>query len=293
MKGGSPALAASLPDGILLLGVGGGQSKVFELFDRLALAGLGHPADIEKIRQAAIDAAHLEAFTRAPEDVSLRRLVSFGLKSAAQDENFEQIFHRAVPRRSCPPPNSAPRRKKICCYAGLHFDGAFQFQTGGVQIAASVPEREIAAQAWLKKAFASNPSRSDAADLMLQTWWLLTENKPFDNTIPAGGRAPGRLARRHAKPRRGNRLAGSPQRTRGTLRTPHSRPGRLMNRVVGLETEYGCLTSTPAGSFIAVERVRDWIFGREEYGLIDVHHRDWDEPPGNGGFSSTASRVIY
>src|SRR5258708_19675837 len=57
-----------------------------------------------------------------------------------------------------------------------------------------------------------------------------------------------------------------------------------MNRIVGLETEYGCLTSTPAGSFIAVERVRDWIFGREEYGLIDVHHRDWDEPPGNGGF---------
>jgi len=32
-----------------------------------------------------------------------------------------------------------------------------------------------------------------------------------------------------------------------------------MNRIVGLETEYGCLTNTPAGSFIAVERVRDWI----------------------------------
>ena len=59
LKGGSPALAASLPDGILLLAVGSGQSKVFELFDRHALAGLGHPADIEKIRQAAIDAAEL------------------------------------------------------------------------------------------------------------------------------------------------------------------------------------------------------------------------------------------
>jgi hypothetical protein len=64
-----------------------------------------------------------------------------------------------------------------------------------------------------------------------------------------------------------------------------------MNRIVGLETEYGCLTSTPAGSFIAVERVRDWIFGREEYGLIDVHHRDWDEPPGNGGFLFNGGRV--
>src|SRR5579862_6071993 len=64
-----------------------------------------------------------------------------------------------------------------------------------------------------------------------------------------------------------------------------------MNRVVGLETEYGCLTNTPAGSFIAVERVRDWIFGREEFGLIDVHHRDWDEPPGNGGFLFSGGRV--
>jgi hypothetical protein len=64
-----------------------------------------------------------------------------------------------------------------------------------------------------------------------------------------------------------------------------------MNRIVGLETEYGCLTSTPAGSFVAVERVRDWIFGREEYGLIDVHHRDWDEPPGNGGFLFNGGRV--
>ena len=64
-----------------------------------------------------------------------------------------------------------------------------------------------------------------------------------------------------------------------------------MNRVAGLETEYGCLTSTPAGSFIAVEKVRDWIFSHEEFGLIDVHHRDWDEPPGNGGFLFNGGRV--
>lgn len=64
-----------------------------------------------------------------------------------------------------------------------------------------------------------------------------------------------------------------------------------MNRIVGLETEYGCLTGTPASSFSAVERVRDWIFGQEQYGLIDVHHRDWDEPPGNGGFLFNGGRV--
>src|SRR5205809_7664581 len=137
LKGGSPVFAASLPDGILLLGVGSGQSKVFELFDRHALGGLGHPADIEKIRQAAIDAAHMEAFTRAPEDVSLRRLVSFGL-SPQLKTNFEQIF-------------SAPFLiEMILAELGselgsdvvvrLHFDGGFQISTTTVIVAASEPE---------------------------------------------------------------------------------------------------------------------------------------------------------
>jgi|HubBroStandDraft_6_1064221.scaffolds.fasta_scaffold209635_2 proteasome alpha subunit len=182
MKGGSPALAASLPDGILLLGVGGGQSKVFELFDRHALAGLGHPADIEKIRQAAIDAAHTEAFTRAPEDVSLRRLVGFGL-SPQLKTNFEQIFTAPFLVELVIAELAAEPEKDLL--VRLHFDGAFQLQSGGVQIAASMPEKELAAHDWLKKALANNPSRKDAADLLLQTWWLLKEDKPFDSKIPS------------------------------------------------------------------------------------------------------------
>lgn len=78
LKSGSPVFAASLADGILLLGVGSGQSKVFELHDREAMAALGHPADIEKLRQAAVDAAHVESFTRAAEDVTLRHVASLG-----------------------------------------------------------------------------------------------------------------------------------------------------------------------------------------------------------------------
>lgn len=181
LKGGSPALAASLPDGILLIGVGGGQSKVFELFDRHALAGLGHPADIEKIRQAAIDAAHTEAFTRAPEDVSLRRLVGFGL-SPQLKTNFEQIFTAPFLVELVLVELGAESAKDLL--VRLHFDGTFQVQFGGAQVAASVPECEIAAHAWLKNALASNPSRRDAADLLLQAWWLLRENKPFDSNIP-------------------------------------------------------------------------------------------------------------
>src|SRR5215212_636665 len=134
LKGGSPVFAASLPDGILLLGVGGGQSKVFELFDRHALAGLGHPADIEKIRQAALDAAHMEAFTRAPEDVSLRRLVSFGL-SPQLKTNFEQIFSAPFLVEMLLAELGANPDTDIV--VRLHFDGAFQISTTAVTVAAA------------------------------------------------------------------------------------------------------------------------------------------------------------
>jgi proteasome alpha subunit len=181
LKGGSPVLAASLPDGILLLGVGGGNSKVFELFDRHALAGLGHPADIEKIRQAAIDAAHTEAFTRAPEDVTLRRLVSFGL-SPQLKTNFEQIFAAPFLVELLLAEIGAEPEKDLLLR--LHFDGSFQFQNGGVMIAASQPEPEAEAQAWLARELSGKTGRSVAADLLLQAWWCLVENKPWGDALP-------------------------------------------------------------------------------------------------------------
>lgn len=182
LKGGSPAFAASLPAGVLLLGVGAGQSKVFELFDRHGLAGLGHPADIEKIRQSAIDLAHMEAFTRAPEDVSLRRLVSYGL-SPQLKLNFEQIF-------------SAPYLVELLlvelgCEQGrdlllrLHFDGAFQVLPHGVAVVASNSESEAAALGWLKEGLPGASERTKAAELLLQCWWCLLENKSFGQAVPS------------------------------------------------------------------------------------------------------------
>jgi len=213
LKSGTPVLAASLPEGILLLGVGGGQSKVFELFDRLALAGLGHPADIEKIRQAAIDAAHVEAFTRAPEDVSLRRLVGFGLGPQLKT-NFEQIF-------------SAPFLVELLLaelgpepgrdlFFRLHFDGSYQTQFGGAVVAAIDAEAEAGARKWLGEMIQTKTDRKEAADLLLQAWWRLSENKPFTERLPeeearrAGWREAakgkeieiGWLARRSSRPAR-------------------------------------------------------------------------------------------
>jgi proteasome accessory factor A len=64
-----------------------------------------------------------------------------------------------------------------------------------------------------------------------------------------------------------------------------------MTRVVGLETEYGCLTADPSGPASTVGRVRNWLFEHQRYGLPDVFQRDWDEPPGNGGFLFNGGRA--
>lgn len=182
LKGGSPVFAVSLPEGILLLGVGAGQSKVFELFDRHALAGLGHPADLEKIRQAAIDAAHVEAFTRAPEDVSLRRLVGFGLGPQLKT-NFEQIFSAPFLVEMVLAELGSDQGRDL--FFRLHFDGSFQMQNGpGVVVAASQSEPEAAAQKWLAEALREKSKPGEVADLLLQAWQRLTEGKPFTDDWP-------------------------------------------------------------------------------------------------------------
>lgn len=88
---GLPVVALSADPGILFLTIKTSTPKLFEIYDHLALGSLGHPADIEKVRQAAIDAAHLEGFARSPNDVTARRLVSYNLAPALKNA-FEQIF---------------------------------------------------------------------------------------------------------------------------------------------------------------------------------------------------------
>ncbi|MDW8342905.1 MAG: proteasome accessory factor PafA2 family protein [Verrucomicrobiae bacterium] len=67
-----------------------------------------------------------------------------------------------------------------------------------------------------------------------------------------------------------------------------------MNRVVGLETEYGCLVlqdERPGGPDALPVRVKNHLFQNARYGLIDLHYRDYEEPPGNGGFLLNGGRL--
>jgi proteasome accessory factor A len=64
-----------------------------------------------------------------------------------------------------------------------------------------------------------------------------------------------------------------------------------VNRIAGLETEYGCLTTEQFGPASVIGRVRSWIFDKHRFGLADTHQRDWDEPAGNGGFLFNGGRA--
>src|SRR2546427_4109838 len=59
-----------------------------------------------------------------------------------------------------------------------------------------------------------------------------------------------------------------------------------MDRIVGVETEYGCLLSEEEphlNSDVWPAKVKNYLFRKANAGTIDLHYRDYEEPPGNGG----------
>lgn len=67
-----------------------------------------------------------------------------------------------------------------------------------------------------------------------------------------------------------------------------------MNRIVGIETEYGCLVADETAQGTADSwpvRVKNYLFKKSRVGAIDLHYRDYEEPPGNGGFLLNGGRL--
>jgi len=149
LKSGTPVFALSRPEGVLLLGVGQKQSKVFEIYDRHAFAALGHPVDIEKIRQAAIEAAHLEGFNRSAKDVTLRRLISFSLSGMLKNA-FEQVFAPPLIVESLfAELGDRPAQDNL---VRVHYDGDHYYETSGVLLAHRDAQAEREAGEWIRKA---------------------------------------------------------------------------------------------------------------------------------------------
>lgn len=183
LKGATPVFAVSRPEGILLLGVGQGHSKVFEIYNRHGFAALGHPVDIEKVRQSAIEAAHLEGFNRSPEDVTLRRLISFALSPSFKN-SFEQIFSPPLIVEAIFAELGATPAQDIL--VRLHFDGNHHYESGGVLVAHHQPKQETEATAWLKSHLQPQDSLPQVAATCLAAWQAILDEKPFaDLAVPA------------------------------------------------------------------------------------------------------------
>ncbi|TKB64384.1 MAG: hypothetical protein E8D48_01730 [Nitrospira sp.] len=68
----------------------------------------------------------------------------------------------------------------------------------------------------------------------------------------------------------------------------------MLNRIFGLETEYGLLIHEDRPDHSPTwfaQKIRDHLFQVQRRGVLDLHHRGHDEPPGNGGFLTNAGRM--
>lgn len=182
MKGGTPVFALSRPEGVLLLGVGIGRSKVFEIYDRHGLAALGHPVDIERLRQAAIEAAHLEGFNRSAKDVTLRRLIGFAL-SPMLKQSFEQIFSPPFIVESVWAELAETEADDVL--VRVRFDGNHAYERGGLMVAHGDPKKESEATAWLRAQIKPEHTLGQCAGICLVAWQAIADERSFaDLKVP-------------------------------------------------------------------------------------------------------------
>jgi proteasome alpha subunit len=124
LRAGSPVVGLKYRDGLLLLSARRTQRKVFEIYDRLMMSGMGNQADVEAIRIAALDFSHQEGFARSPDDVTVNRIVGFalspGLKKAFGDSwNAPMAFRGVFAEMGVTPEHDS--------FATLNYDGDFSF----------------------------------------------------------------------------------------------------------------------------------------------------------------------
>ncbi|WP_447599328.1 hypothetical protein [Nitrospira sp. Nam80] len=182
---GSPVVAASYAEGIVLVTFSRGTPKLYEIYDRLAFAGMGHPADLEKLRFTLLEMAHVEGFNRSPSDVTGARLMKNGLAPIIK-QAFEEIY-------------KAPFIVKILlaelgvkagrdAFLTINYDGTFE-ETSSWAVLAASDDAQASMRTFLKQE--ADPQRASLAQTLstsLLTWavgsLVQREEKP-DSAMPA------------------------------------------------------------------------------------------------------------
>jgi proteasome alpha subunit len=148
LSAGSPIVALPYESGVLMATLGNGTPKLYEIYDQIAFGGIGHPADLEKLRNVVLDAAHVEGFNRSPVDVTIRRLMKFVLAPMVK-QAFEEVLHAPYIAKivmaeiglpSGGPGKGAATSKPL--FFHLNYDGVFEEQERGVVLAPTAPMGE-------------------------------------------------------------------------------------------------------------------------------------------------------
>jgi len=165
-KQGSPVVALTYDGGILLATVSKGTPKLYEIYDRLAIGGMGHPTDLEKLRFSFLEMAHVEGFNRSPSDVTGSRLVKYGIAPVIK-QAFEEVYKAPfIVRILVAELGQKPEKDALLT---INYDGTFEETTGRAVLAAT-PAVQTKMMSYLKEQGPVTLSLEQALDLALRAW---------------------------------------------------------------------------------------------------------------------------
>jgi len=167
LREGSPVVALTCEAGVLVLTLRKTQRKIFEIYDRLMLAGIGNQADLEAVRLAAIDFAHQEGFNRSPEDVTGHRVVGVALSPALKRAFGDVFSNPLVVRCLFAEMGETPEAD---AFHLLDYDGEFSVTPRFGVIAGSTPAEDKMRDRMQSALAESPPPLAQALDLALTTW---------------------------------------------------------------------------------------------------------------------------
>jgi proteasome alpha subunit len=163
---GSPVVALGYDGGILLTTVSKGTPKLYEIYDRLALGGMGHPADLEKLRFSLLEMAHTEGFNRSPSDVTGSRLVKYGIAPVIK-QAFEEVYKAPfIVRILLAELGQKPEKDTLLT---INYDGTFE-ELQGYAVLAATKQAQARMQEYLKAQKPSPCTLEQGVLLALRTW---------------------------------------------------------------------------------------------------------------------------
>lgn len=167
-KQGSPVVAVAYDGGILLVTVSKGTPKLYEIYDRIALGGMGHPADLEKLRFSLLEMSHTEGFNRSPSDVTGGRLVKYGVAPVIK-QAFEEVYKAPFIAKILLAELGQKAAKDALLT--IDYDGTFE-ETSGCAVLAATTAVEAEMITYIRQEMGPNLSLGQALATSLRAWAL-------------------------------------------------------------------------------------------------------------------------